>query len=223
MAGRPGLGERVGAVNLRETNKADKRKRIQQAALRLFSTQGYDSTSTREIASLAGVGLATLFLYADDKRDLLFLAANDDLESLTETAFAKIRRTTSLFDQLIGIFRHFFEFYDGNRMFSRDLLRELTFYTSGRQSARFQATRQATIFSIERVIAEVRERGGMSSASSDECIAEAIFYLFAADVRRWLGQERSSIADGLHHLGALFSVLLTGLGCESPKNTSRTR
>src|SRR5271170_3895791 len=205
-------GERMGALNLRETNKADKRKRIQEAARHLFSTQGFDSTSTREIASLAGVGLSTLFLYADDKRDLLFLAANDDLEALTKAAFAKVRPASSLLSQLIGIFRHFFEFYDSHRVFSRDLLRELTFYTSGRQSARFQATRRATISAIEKVISEARTRGVISSASSDACIAEVIFYLFAADVRRWLGQERSSISDGLDHLGGLFTVVLVGLG-----------
>jgi AcrR family transcriptional regulator len=209
----------LAALNLRETNKADKRKRIQEAARHLFSTQGFDATSTREIASLAGVGLSTLFLYADDKRDLLFLAANDDLEALTKTAFARVRPTSSLLIQLIGIFRCFFEFYDSNRVFSRDLLRELTFFTSGRQSARFQATRRATILAIEKVISEVRKRGVISSASSDACIAEAIFYLFAADVRRWLGQEPSSIADGLEHLGRLFTVVLVGLGCKLPLNT----
>jgi AcrR family transcriptional regulator len=202
----------MGALNLRETNKADKRKRIQEAARHLFSTQGFDSTSTREIASLAGVGLSTLFLYADDKRDLLFLAANDDLQSLTNAAFANVDPASSLLSQLIGIFRHFFEFYDSNRLFSRDLLRELTFYTSGRQSARFQETRRETISEIEKVINEVRIRRVISSGSSDACIAEAVFYLFAADVRRWLGEERSSIADGLGHLSGLLTVLLVGLG-----------
>ena len=68
------------ALNLRELNKADKQQRIQEAARYLFSTQGFDATSTREIAERARVGLATLFLYAADKRDLLFLAGNDDLE-----------------------------------------------------------------------------------------------------------------------------------------------
>jgi AcrR family transcriptional regulator len=209
------------ALNLRETNKADKRKRIQEAARRLFSTQGFDSTSTREIAALAGVGLSTLFLYADDKRDLLFLAANDDLESLTKAAFAKVRPAASLLSQLIGVFRHFFEFYDSNRVFSRDLLRELTFFTSGRQSARFQATRQATISAIEQVVVDARKRGVISSVSSNARIAEAIFYIFAADVRRWLGEERGSIASGLDHLGDLLTVILVGLGCK-PKTAMKS-
>jgi len=199
------------APTLRELNKADKRQRIQEAARRLFGTQGFDATSIREIADRARVGLATLFLYAADKRDLLFLAGNDDLEALTKVAFAKVDSTRSLLDQLIEIFTHFFKFYARNRRFSRDLLRELTFFTSGQESARFQATRQATIRGIERVVSEARRRGSIRCESSDAAIAQVIFYVFAADVRRWLGQEKRSIASGLGHLRSLLTVVLTGL------------
>jgi AcrR family transcriptional regulator len=199
------------ALNLRELNKADKQKRIQEAARHLFSTQGFDATSTREIAERARVGLATLFLYAADKRDLLFLAGNDDLEALTAVAFTDVDYAAPLLDQLIKIFRQFFAFYAKDRLFSRDLLRELTFFTSGQQSARFQATRQATIGSIERVVSEARLRGTIRCESSDAAIAQVIFYVFAADVRRWLGQDNSPIAAGLAHLKKLLTVVLTGL------------
>jgi AcrR family transcriptional regulator len=198
-------------LTLRETNRADKQKRIQEAAKHLFGTQDFDSTSTREIASLAGVGLATLFLYADDKRDLLFLAGNDDLESLTKKAFARVNYASPLLDQLTRIFRHFYEFYDGNRTFSRNLLRELTFYTAGHHSTRFQATRQATIAAVGQVVSEARRRGAVKCESTNATIAEVIFYVFAADVRRWLGQETGSIASGVSHLRTLLSVILTGL------------
>jgi hypothetical protein len=74
---------------------------------------------------------------------------------------------------------------------------------------------------IEKVIGEARKRGFIKSASSDACIAEVIFYLFAADVRRWLGQERSPIADGLDHLGGLFTVVLAGLGGSTEMERAR--
>jgi AcrR family transcriptional regulator len=199
------------ALTLREQNKSDKLKRIQEAARYLFGTQGFDATSTREIAAHAGVGLATLFLYAKDKRDLLFLAGNDDLARLTEVAFAKVDHSAPLLEQLSDCFRHFFEFYAQDRSFFRDLLRELTFYTSGQQSERFQATRQATIGCVEGIIREARRRGKVRCASSDVAIADVIFYIFAADVRRWLGREKASIHSGLEHLRTLLTVVLGGL------------
>jgi AcrR family transcriptional regulator len=201
----------MGVVSLREQNKSDKLKRIQEAARHLFSTRGFDATSTREIADRARVGLATLFLYAADKRDLLFLAANDDLEQLTQTVFAEINYDTPLLEQLVEVFRKFFEFYAKNRLFSRDLLRELTFYTSGQQSERFQATRRATIAGVAKMVSQARKQNAVRCASSDADIAEVIFYVFAADVRRWLGQEKTSIAVGLQHLRTLLTIVMAGL------------
>lgn len=197
----------MAVVTLRQQNKTDKLKRIQQAARQLFSAQGFDNTSTREIASLAQVGLATLFLYATDKRDLLFLAGNDDLEGLTVSAFAGIDATAPLLEQLVEIFGRFFEAYARDRSFFRDLLRELTFFTSGQQSARFQAARRATVACVMNVVSEARRRGMVRSASSDSAIAEVIFSIFAADVRRWLGEDDASIASGLAHLRTLLTVV----------------
>jgi hypothetical protein len=65
----------------RERNKEDKLRRIKQAARKLFVANGYDEASTRQFATRAGVALGTLFLYAANKRHLLFLAVNDELEA----------------------------------------------------------------------------------------------------------------------------------------------
>ena len=72
------VGEPV-VLGLRERNKLDKLQRIKHAARTLFIEKGFDETTTREIARRAGVALGTLFLYATDKRDLLFLICTDEL------------------------------------------------------------------------------------------------------------------------------------------------
>ncbi len=56
--------------------------RIVEAAVQLFSRQGYKGTSTREIASLAGVNEATLFRYFARKTDLFWAAAESRLNRL---------------------------------------------------------------------------------------------------------------------------------------------
>ena len=61
------------ATGRRERNRQDKRERIRDAAEDLFNECGYDAATTRDIAHRAGVSLGTLFNYADDKRDLIFL------------------------------------------------------------------------------------------------------------------------------------------------------
>ena len=56
--------------------------RIVEAAVQLFSRQGYKGTSTREIAQFAGVNEATLFRYFARKTGLFWAAAESRLTRL---------------------------------------------------------------------------------------------------------------------------------------------
>ena len=56
--------------------------RIVEAAVQLFSRQGFKGTSTRDIAQLAGVNEATLFRYFARKTDLFWAAAESRLARL---------------------------------------------------------------------------------------------------------------------------------------------
>ena len=76
-----------GEISVRERNRREKLQRITEAARALFVEKGFDETTTREIARHADVALGTLFLYATDKRDLLFLICTSELEALTDKAF----------------------------------------------------------------------------------------------------------------------------------------
>lgn len=51
---------------------AEARKRLQEAALDLFRMQGYDATTTAQIAEAAGVAERTLFRHFADKREIFF-------------------------------------------------------------------------------------------------------------------------------------------------------
>lgn len=69
----------------RELNKADKQRRIRDAARDLFSRRGYSSITTQEVADLAEVGTGTLFRYATSKGELLCMVANEQLRAMVDT------------------------------------------------------------------------------------------------------------------------------------------
>lgn len=69
----------------RERNKADKRRRIEAAARELFSSRGFSSVTTQEVARLADVGTGTLFRYAQSKGELLCMVANEDFSTMFGT------------------------------------------------------------------------------------------------------------------------------------------
>lgn len=61
------------------------RQRIQDAALKLFSVKSFKGTTTKEIASEAGVAEGTIFRYFKTKKDILIsLASPIIVESLTD-------------------------------------------------------------------------------------------------------------------------------------------
>lgn len=55
----------------------ERREQLLEAARRLFSVQGFDGTTTREIAEEAGVNEAIIFRYFDNKEDLYWAVINE--------------------------------------------------------------------------------------------------------------------------------------------------
>jgi len=66
----------------RAAEKSVTEVRLVEAAVQLFSRQGFKGTSTRDIANLAGVNEATLFRYFARKTDLFWAAAESRLNRL---------------------------------------------------------------------------------------------------------------------------------------------
>ena len=83
------------SAGLRERGKSERQRRIKEAAKAVFSDVGYDAATTREIARRAHVSIGTIFVYAKDKRDLLFLMLNDELDPVADARVARVCPTTS--------------------------------------------------------------------------------------------------------------------------------
>jgi AcrR family transcriptional regulator len=69
-----------------KAERAERSKRaILDASLRLFSTQGFRSTSTRDIADAAGISTGALYHHFSDK-ELIFKSLLDEYWNLSSTA-----------------------------------------------------------------------------------------------------------------------------------------
>ncbi|GAA2599056.1 TetR/AcrR family transcriptional regulator [Winogradskya consettensis] len=66
----------------------DARRRLQEAALDLFTTHGYAETTATAIAARAGLTERTFFRHFPDKRDVLFGADTRLRDTLTEAVTA---------------------------------------------------------------------------------------------------------------------------------------
>lgn len=195
----------------REKNKRDKLKRITSAARELFVSKGYDDTTTREIAIRAGVGMGTVFTYADNKRDLLFLIANEDLAKTTARAAAHVSPAAPMLSNLMAIFRDHYEFFAEQPELSRLTLREMAFYDSGTQSNRFKATRELLISLVHEAVRHGRERGEFKSPEDHRLIGWVIFCVYQSELRRWLSESEQDVARGMASLDRAIRVVIEGL------------
>ena len=143
-ASRSRLQRRPRGAGLRERGKSEKERRIKEAAKAVFSDVGYDAATTREIARRAHVSIGTIFVYAKDKRDLLFLVLNDELDPVAERAHRDLPEAKPVLDRLCALARPWYVYFAANLTLGRYAFREMTFYEPhsidfGEQCARYRA------------------------------------------------------------------------------------
>jgi len=204
-------GDRKSAAGLRERKKLATRERIRAAASELFARRGYSAATMRQIARRAHVGLGTLFNYAEDKRDLVFLIFNEELNAVTDVALAAPRPGQSLADQLLAVFRVHYRWLAAKPALARILLQELTFYSSGKQAATFHAIRGRLIEGIEDLVEKSQSRGKIRSVESPALIARHIFFVYSASLRWWIAAPKPDPAAGVADLRRLLKLQISGL------------
>jgi AcrR family transcriptional regulator len=204
---------RKGAVplGLREQRKLATRERIRAAAADLFGRRGYGAATMREIARRAHVGLGTLFNYAQDKRDLVFLIFNEELNAVTDVALAAPRPGQPLVDQLLAVFRVHYRWLGEKPALARILLQELTFYSSGKQAATFLGIRKRLIDGLEALVRAAQRTRRIRSREDPAVIARHIFFVYSASLRWWIAAPRPNPGKGIADLRRLLRLQVDGL------------
>jgi AcrR family transcriptional regulator len=203
---------------LRARGKIERRRRLREAARQVFAERGYDGATTREIAARADVAIGTLFVYAPEKRDLLFLILNDDLDALFEGATRGLSHEQPLLKQLMRIFRPLYEYFEDNVEIGRYGLREIYLFQGepkeklGPEAARVYDR----INRFRTLLAEILDRlgaeGRLAKKGSGESVARALLWIHWGHTQVWLSQPRPKAEAGIGALRQLFAIVIGGLG-----------
>ena len=78
----------------------EKRERILQAAIRVFAEKGFYATRVSEIAKAAGVADGTIYLYFENKDDVLVSIFNDRIGTLLEILEKVVKSDRSVEDRV---------------------------------------------------------------------------------------------------------------------------
>lgn len=101
------------------------KKKALESAIKLFAKQGYNGTSTLQIAKEAGVSQATVFKYFKTKEDLLYSIIVPVIPKLFSSFLGRVKKANSVQELISYVVRDRFEFLEENRNTVRIVFSEL--------------------------------------------------------------------------------------------------
>jgi AcrR family transcriptional regulator len=168
----------------RAERRAGTREQIRAAAWELFSTIGYDATTTHAIARRAGVAAGTVFVHASDKADLLFLVMHDRLADAVEQRFATMP-SGALIDRLMHVFSGVFAKYGEHPDVGAAFVRALP-GAKGPNAQRVWTMTFGFLHRLSLLIGEAQATGEVSREIDALLAAQNVFALYFAALVAWL-------------------------------------
>jgi TetR/AcrR family fatty acid metabolism transcriptional regulator len=194
--------------------RGDKRKRILDAAVRVFARKGFHATRVSEVAKAAGVADGTIYLYFESKDALLVSLFEDRVERLLAFLDTELPRARTASEKL----RRVIELQLGLLESERDLAEVLTVIL--RQSTKLMKEHAAPKFNayidvIARVVADGQASGELRSDVAPRLVARAIFGALDGIAMTWaLGRAKHGAL--LRASGQLAQIMLRGLSPLGP-------
>lgn len=187
----------------------DKRERILRAATKVFARKGFYATKVSEVAKAAGVADGTIYLYFENKDDLLVSLFEDRIMLLLARLESALSERPDAIDRLRCIIELQLGLLEGER----DLAEVIT--VNLRQSTKLMKQYAAPKFAlyletIASVIADGQRAGLFRSDVSPHLVARTVFGALDGIALTWaLGKaEPGALARAA---GQVSSILLQGL------------
>ncbi len=191
----------------RERSKLEKLERIRAAAHRLFARQGFEHTTTKQIAAAADIGAGTLFLYAPTKEDLLVLIFQEEVGRAVDAAFASVPARPIL-DQVIHVFDAITAHHAADPALARVFVKELPFVDDSRHGvAHFMIQMHSRLSTL---IERAKERGELDPEVPALLLAQNLFGTFFQRLQTYLAARMSELECGDARLRASLELQLHG-------------
>ncbi len=132
-----------------EARKQRTRAAILAAAAALFASQGYEATTMQEIATLAEIGLGTVYGYVPSKEEMLRTVLDARRASAVQRSTEALRQISGAVERACLILRHLWEFLTENHELSLALL-SLDTSRTGTRGTGHDGTYLALLTQLER-------------------------------------------------------------------------
>jgi len=192
------------APSRREKHKSRTRQALRQAALELFAAQGFDTTTTEEIAERAGVSVRTFFRYFPTKELVLFFGRYDFVQAFGANLLSR-PRSSSDFDAMRAAF------IDAGSGFAERRKALLLYERAVASSSTLRGHEQdRQIEDVHTIADAIASRNGLAKPDERCALLAAVGLLaYRRALGRWLlgpasGEFADSAADEFELLQGLF-------------------
>ncbi len=168
----------------RAQQKVDTRERIRAAAWELFTTRGFDETTTKAVARKAGVAAGTVFVHASDKDDLLFLVMCDRISTTVDAAFDTLP-DGPLLERLLHVFGKLFDMYSANPGVAAAFVARQP-NGKGPNAQRVNALTFAFLHRLASLVVDAQSRGEASREIDPHVAAQNFFALYFMALMTWI-------------------------------------
>jgi AcrR family transcriptional regulator len=198
----------------RERARHAKRRRIALAATELFREQGFDATTTEQIAERADVAKGTLFLYAKTKARLLLLVYEAEIEDAVAAALRDLQLDAPIVETLVGLFGRFFQIYERDVSLARRFVQELVLAAPD-ENGQVISTTAAFLARLAELIHSWQIAGRVAADVDATLAARTTFALYYAALLGWLSGQIPSATARDELLAKSFALHWRGLMIDS--------
>jgi TetR/AcrR family fatty acid metabolism transcriptional regulator len=192
----------------------DKRRRILDAAVRVFARKGYFGAKVAEIARQAGVADGTIYLYFHNKEDILVSLFNEVMAEHIEGARREIAHLPAAPARLRAIAARHLRLFGDNRDLAVVFQVELRHST--RFLARFTGSWLQDYFSVvNSVIEDGQKKGTLRPDLARKVATKAFFGALDEMVTSWILSQKDY--DLAQLAGPVVDLFLDGAGARGVK------
>jgi AcrR family transcriptional regulator len=112
---------------IREQKKRKTRNAIMEAAVHLFSENGFERTSIQQLAQAAGIGKGTIYSYFQTKTEIFHAFCEDELDFIRSELLTKTDPESPLIEQLMVLYMGEFSLISRNKEFGRLMMQQMVF------------------------------------------------------------------------------------------------
>ncbi len=196
-------------TSLRAQSKLKTRKRVLEAARRLFMERGYDAATIRDIAADAGLSTGAVFASFSDKTDLFNAVMAEDFQQLVERLKSVVRPDDSVEQAVLAVFRAGYEFHGAQLPLLQAAVSLSWSHGLGGEFGD-RPTQGLAMQSLTDVLKRGVEHGELKADADLRPVAEVLWEVYVGNYRRALF-DSWSIGQLIARMQSQIALILAGV------------